>query len=198
MTKLKRWFATAAFTIAGLFGYQVARPPVLEDRTPPIVVVQPSPTPFDMNRAGLVLGKVTNQNGARVTPEQLAIARKSIEKDNQVIVSDCFSDNVFNGHFEETNGLTNGQIFNLIASREIVINIEFFYGSFAQNYIYKTQGYDVGDGTVYANTFYIKDEKDLGSLNLHETGHRLGFHHYSNKNNSIPYQFNNFFDECVE
>ena len=71
-----------------------------------------------------------------------------------------------------------------------------FDGSYMQNYVYRTVGYDIGDGTVYMNRHFVDSSSIAASNILHEIAHELGFHHDQVKATSIPYGLNNAWDLC--
>lgn len=194
MSKIKSWFVGLALLIGSMFGYQVQRAPVLE-HVPPTSQTSPSPTPAvtTSDLYDVELGTVKNADLKQ--QEQIKIA---IGYMKQVLASDCFEDRILTGKFTETNGLTNEQILNIVHSRVFTINFEFFYGTRMQNYVYKTMGYDIGDGVVYMNSFYVEDAKTIMSLAMHEAlGHGLGFTDEGYKYTSFPYKLNEISEACL-
>lgn len=194
MSKIKSWFVGLALLIGSMFGYQVQRAPVLE-HVPPTSQTSPSPTPAVTTSDSYDVELGTVKNADLKQQEQIKIA---IGYMKQVLSSDCFEDRILTGEFTETNGLTNEQILNIVHSRVFTINFEFFYGTRMQNYVYKTMGYDIGDGVVYMNSFYVEDAKTIMSLAMHEAlGHGLGFRHDGYKNTSFPYKLNEISEACL-
>lgn len=192
MNRLKRWFASIGIFFGTLFGYQYARPPVLET---PTTIPAPSPSPSHdepTHYPEMVLDEVRN-----ATPEQAELARKAVILGEAILKNDCFEMQILKAKFTETNDLTNGQIYHLYIGTKLHVKVEFFYGTFMQNYVYKTMGYDVGDGVVYANSFYIDTPELLVSLIFHEKAHDLGFHHYGVMDTSAPYTMNRISEACL-
>lgn len=196
MRKIKTWLTGIALLIGSLFGYQIQRAPVLE-HVPPTSQTSPSPTPAVTTSDSYDVELGTVKNADLKQQEQIKIA---IGYMKQVLSSDCFEDRILTGEFTETNGLTNEQILNIVHSRVFTINFEFFYGTRMQNYVYKTMGYDIGDGVVYMNSFYVEDAKTIMSLAMHEAlGHGLGFSHRvrGQEYSSFPYKLNEISEACL-
>lgn len=200
--RLKNRFVAGFIAVTSALGVQYARPPVLEHSPPPIEIQLPSPTPskettgeikFPEYKSGIKLGKISaaqDQINSIINPGHIYA--------DEVWRSDCLEDKIIGAKFTETNGLTNVQILDVVNHSAPTVGVVFFYGTYMQNYVWKTMGYENGDGNVYANSFYIDEPKEFGSLELHEIAHDpLGFRHDGVFATSIPYQFNNFFDECV-
>lgn len=190
MKKFKRIWAAI---LVGL-GIQYARPPVMET-TPevpaPMTIKYP---PVKTNgRPSVSAGNITNASEANY-----AIYKEAVAKANAVAQSDCFRDFIFKAKFTETNDLTNQQIYEKFSEYDTVANVEFFYGTWKQNYVYKTQGIDIGDGVVYANTFFISTADDLASLILHEAAHQRGHVHNGVKSTSVPYSMNLAYSACAK
>ena len=200
MKKIKNWFHGTWISLTMALGVQYVRPPVMDDVKPPIEAqASPTPTPIEVQPPTQVQAKVPQMKikfirGA--TDEEIIFIRKGIDDANKVLASDWFKVQVLKASFTETNGLTNGQIYNKLAERPIEVGIEMFYGSWKQNYIYKTMGYDIGDGVVYMNRFYVDTAPVVGSLSTHEgEGHGQGFHHYGVFATSVPYTWNDIIEE---
>lgn len=197
MNRLKNWFVGAALTIASAVGIHHVQPTTLEDHTPPIVVVGPTPAPTPISGQGssklpkMILGKITN-----ASDQEIIMIKTAIMKANDYLATESFRASVLGAHFTEANGLSNEQIYSLLASKPIVIGVSMFDGTLKQNYFYKTMGLDRGDGVVYANRHFVEDAETMASLMIHEAeGHGQGFHHYNVKSSSVPYQFNDFIDQ---
>lgn len=192
MNKLKRWSIAAWLTILSALGIQYQRPATLEHVKP--VVVNPTPTPI-ANKTGKPVIRVGTVTSKASEKEMIKLG---FEYAGIIAASECFKDRVLNAKFTENKVLSNQQIYNLFSSKEVVTDFSMFDGSFMQNYVWKTQGLDVGDGVVYANRFYIQNAIDVGDLILHEAlGHGMGFSHKGVKATSVPYQLNNFYRECL-
>jgi len=190
---MKRKLIAIYIAILSLLGYQVYRDPVLEVKTIPSVVVDVKDQEVNTTeRPAIKIGEiVTNVDGENEMVEA------GFNYAKRVFASDCFRDKVLDGTFTNTNGLSNSQIYEVFLGSVITVNVTMFYGTRIQNYIYKTKGYDIGDGVVYANRFFIDTPAEIGSLILHELGHQKNFHHSSASDyNSIPYSFNQFYEDC--
>lgn len=180
----------ALLTGVGLV-YHATKPPVMIEEEKPVTLEKPyivfSSKPF-----------VELTSTINATTSEVIMINEAITLSNKVMSTECFRNMVLDAKFTETAGLTNGQIYNLIASKKMMVKIEMFNGSFYQNHIAKTMGIDKGDGIVYANRYFIKDAETLGSLILHEAeGHGQGFHHYETKSTSVPYTLNAIYDKCL-
>lgn len=187
-----------AIGIGGTWQYN--RKPIFEHHTGAKPTVERISPNFSLSdQTGLVEGAISNQDGSPIAPEQAEMASVSFAESKAILSSECFKTETLAAPFTETNGLTNGQILDLYVSKPITVGIQFFYGTWYQNYISKTEGFDEGDGICYVNTFYIDNADDLSSLELHETGHALGFSHVNppEDQTSIPYFMNKIHDDCL-
>ena len=137
------------------------------------------------------VGEVRN-----ATDNEMKMIGKAIVFNRMVVYSPEFKEAVLAAEFTETNGLTNLQIWEKFTTGSIKVNIEMFTGSFTQNRIYKTVGYDLpGDDFTYINRYFVQDEITMGSLILHELSHALGFSHYNKyTQTSVPYTMNHIFE----
>ena len=189
-----KFFKRIIAAVAIALGIQVARPPIIENKVP-TPIVEPTHSPslpaITGNRPRLILGEITG-----ATDKEKVMVAQAVSNDSHILASDCFKNKVLSAKFTETNGLTNEQIYATFAENVIVVNVEMFTGNFRQNYIYKTVGVDIGDGVVYANRFFANTVEVLQSLIPHEVAHGKHFHHYDVKRTSVPYQFNDFVEEC--
>lgn len=205
MRFLKKKIVAAWLGILSAIGVgQYSRPPVMDDVKPPIeitaeptpapVVVIPEPAsqvPIEIKRPRIEIKSI---RGA--TAQEIVMIEKGFEMANLVLASDWFKGRVLSAVFTETNGLTNQQIYDKLASDPIRVDVEMFTGTRWQNYVSKTMGYDIGDGVVYMNRFYVEDAETVGSLSTHEgEGHGQNFRHDFVKATSVPYQWNDLIEE---
>lgn len=204
----------SALSLLGVYQYQ--RPPTLDHNptpteiadtisqaspTPsPVASSTPIPTPAPVALSGKPQMVLTQIKGA--TDAEIVQIKKGVELANAVLASDWFKTKVLAENFTETNiwdsdvELSNEQIYNHIAEKPIQVAVQMFYGTWRQNYIYKTMGYDIGDGVTYMNRFYVSTAPVMGSLQTHEAeGHGQGFHHYGVFATSIPYKWNDLIEE---
>jgi hypothetical protein len=116
---------------------------------------------------------------------------------NKVISTPEFKTSVLAMKCTEMNGMNDNSVYSLLVSKSpIKVDFSMFDGTWQQNHVYKTMGYE-DDGypnTVFANRYFIEDVDTCASLILHETAHILGFHHYDVMATSVPYTFNDIYD----
>lgn len=172
-----------------LFGPKTKKVPEV---VPVPIPTQPVDTPPQTEGSGFVLGKV---EGA--INNELSVIKDAITLVSNVVTSPKFKELVLAETFTNTGGLTNQEIYEKFTQNKITVNVSMFTGSWIQNHVYGTMGYDVeGDDFVHANRYFVKTAPVLGSLILHEIAHTLGFHHVSAKeSSSVPYRMNKIFDE---
>lgn len=109
-----------------------------------------------------------------------------------ILASAFFKEEILAASFTNTNGMTNLQIYNKYIYSKLIVNIHMFYGSWYQNHVARTIGYDTpGDEYVNANRYFVQDSVTLASLVMHETAHALGWSHASSTEyTSVPYMMN--------
>lgn len=196
MNRFKRFFKRIGFGLAALVGIQYARPPVVEDHTPPIVVVQQE-VPHEDTPTGKPFMMIESITGTTADESKMIV--RAVDIANEVMASECFKNRILKTKFTETNGLSNEQIFQKLAKNAITIDVEMFEGDWWDNYFYKVVGIDKGTGVVFMNRFFVKDVLTAASLSIHEAeGHGQGFTHYGTHLTSVPYQMNRIFEECAE
>jgi hypothetical protein len=216
MSRLKRWFLGTVLGISAATGIQVSRPPTMDTTsTPaqvstvmatqsqpgPVAALSNTPAPITLGHPSMIQGQTSG-----ATADELDMLVTATNEANQVLASDCFKQNMLSFNFTERNIwdttaplLTNQQIYDLQSQKPITFGVNIFSGSFAQNYIYKTMGYDIGDGVVYMNRHFANTPEIMGSLMIHEAeGHGNGFHHYQVFATSVPYKMNDFFTLCLK
>lgn len=200
MKKIKQWVIGLGAAITALFGVHHFQPTQIETNPSGIVTPTPflkaTPTPVsNFNDAPrMELGTIIG------TESEKTMIRSGLEIDNNILASSCFNVGVLTSNFTETNGLNNQQIYNAFKAHIIKINVTMFSGTWYQNHISKTVGYELDNdpNTCYQNRYYIDNAYDSGSNMLHEAAHGIGFHHYGVKATSIPYQMNDIYDKCAE
>lgn len=196
---MRNKFIRIYFAILAACGYQLYRPATLEVSDPPAVVQEIDQEPVIPQLSDKPQLQVKNTDISGATFDEYPLVQSAVDQANVIMNTECFRNRILGADFTETNGLTNSQILNLISSKPMNIKIHIYYGSWRENYIYKTMGKDIGDGTVYMNRYFVKTAKVMRSLLVHEAeGHGQGFHHYSAKNSSVPYTLNLIIEECGE
>ena len=139
------------------------------------------------------IGKITS------TPEEAELIKEGMENLNSVLSSDCFSKAVYASNFTENLGLKPDQIYAQLKSNIPTVNVVVFDGTFYQNHISKTIGYEVEPGTVYVNRYYVQSAYEFADNLIHEgEGHSQGFRHDGVKSTSEPYGMNDIFESCAK
>lgn len=195
--RIKKFLAGLGIISAATLGGKTFQKPTMQAPPADLNPVTVTQETLLSEPSGYYLGSVTNQDGSDITGDEMQLAQDSLLKVQQVTKSDCYKESTLSFNFTETKGLSNATIYKEFVNQPLTINIQFFYGTWAQNHWYRTMGYDIGDGVVYANTYFIETPDDLGSLDLHETAHKLKFSHSSPADySSVPYGQNTLFDKC--
>lgn len=163
--------------------------PVEQVPAPAPIEQAPPPEPVNIpETSNITIGDIT---GATNGEKQMIIT--AIGYLHQVFDSKEFKDAVLAAKFTNTNGLSNKQIYKLIMTTKMVVNVDYFYGNWKQNHVWHTMGYeDPNDDYVHANKYFITDAITMMSLIGHELMHEpLGFHHDSaSEYSSVPYTMN--------
>lgn len=195
MNRFKRWVVVAWMGVASALGIQYKRAPVIEHRAPavevPVTVTPPQEAP-----STLPVIELQNLKGAYGT--EIEMVKRSFVEANDIMATECFKTKVLDEDFTETQDMDNIQIYALLAMAPKKVNAEMYDGSWWENYMSKTMGYDVGDGTVYMNRFYADTTAIVRALIVHEgEGHGNGFRHDGTKSTSVPYKLGDFMDDCA-
>lgn len=166
--------------------------PTITPIDPIVIPDTPIDTTPQSNESGVVLGQVTGTIG-----NELELIKEAVSLVSAVVTSPKFKELILAETFTSTDGLTNQQIYDKFTQSKITVNVAMFTGTWIQNHVYGTMGYDVeGDDFVHANRYFVNTAPVLGSLILHESAHGLGFHHQSaSESTSVPYRMNKIFDE---
>lgn len=169
--------------------YQYARDPVFEHECENIDTISSSLISYPVLVKGSFSGK----------DYEKALFNEAVENVNVIYSSQCFRDEVINAKFTNTNNLNNEQIYSQFVDHKLIANVSFFYGTFKQNYVWKTVGYVNGDGKIYVNRFYVKTADKLASNIMHEKAHDIGFKHKtSTEYSSVPYSMNRIYKKCSQ
>lgn len=176
-----------------LFGYKVVPVESIPDQGIPNLPTH-SPETDGSGIPSINLGKVYGN-----TTKEYNIILTALVHIRDVVYSDIFRELVLSAKFTNTNGKTNLEIYNMYANGIFVLNIAVFTGSFYQNRVTHTEGYENGDGYIHINRYFINDSLAYGSIMLHELAHQLGFSHESAiEYSSVPYGMNEIFRICAE
>lgn len=173
------------------FGSVSKVPPIQTGTVEPVVI----PIPIGSTIPDFVVGDI---KGASESERKMII--QAIGYVKQVVYSPEFKSAVMGATFTSTRGLSNIEIYNLFQTTLFVVNVDMFDGTWRQNHVWHTQGYeDPNDDYVHANRYFIQDALNMGSLILHELAHEpLMFTHSSaSEYTSVPYACNAIFSNVA-
>ena len=116
---------------------------------------------------------------------------------NATMKTSCFHDFVLSASWTETNGLTQPQIWDKLCSGTITVDVDMYLGTWYENHVSKTIGYENEPGTVHMNRYFVDSAYMVADNLIHEgEGHSQGFTHYGVKATSVPYGLNDAFEAC--
>jgi hypothetical protein len=130
--------------------------------------------------------------------KEKVIVYQAFEMLNIVLASETFKQKVLSAKFTETNGKSSQGIYSLLCAQAIKIDIVVFTGSFYQNRVVHTIGYETVPGVVNINRYYVTTPFEFADNIAHEICHSIGFSHLQVKETSVPYVMNTIFEECVK
>ena len=140
----------------------------------------------------ILVGEITG-----ATDDEVIMIQEGIALANTTMATPCFKEFVLAASWTETEGLTQEQIYEKLASGPVQVNIDMFMGTWVQNHVYKTIGYEDEPGTVHMNRYFVDTPYMVASNAIHEAeGHSQGFSHYGVKSTSVPYGLNDAFEAC--
>lgn len=171
----------------------IASPAPTSSASPgPAPTVSPSPVAIQVPR--IHVGQITGAQDA----DELQMIATGAKLANQVMATPCFKAKVLSGQFTESNGLTALQIWAKLASKPVTVAVDMFTGSWKQNHVWKTIGYEDEPGLVHMNRWFVTTAYMVADNLVHEgEGHSQGFSHYQVKATSVPYRLNEFFEVCA-
>lgn len=140
----------------------------------------------------LVVGTITGAETAELTmiADGVALA-------NATMKTACFHDYVLSASWTETLGLTQSQIYDKLCSGPITVDVDMYTGSWYENHVTHTVGYENEPGTVHMNRYYVDTAYMVADNLIHEgEGHSQGFRHDGVKATSVPYGLNAAFEAC--
>lgn len=140
----------------------------------------------------IVLGAVTG-----ATAEEGPMIAEGVKLANQAMATACFRDFVLSASWTETNGLSQAQIWEKLCAAPVTVTVDMYLGSWYENHVSKTIGYEKEPGTVHMNRYFVDTAYAVADNIVHEAeGHSQGFSHYSVKATSVPYGLNDAFEAC--
>lgn len=163
---------------------------------------EPLPSPPGQNNGSEVPANGLVQVGdiIAINEEERQMCIGAIVHVRDIIASPFFKEEVLSSKFTSTDGMTNEEIYKKYTDSKLTVNVHMFYGSYYQNHISHTVGYDTPeDDYVNANRYYVQDSATLASLIMHELAHALGFHHINkNEDTSVPYMMNKISESVMK
>lgn len=133
------------------------------------------------------------------TPDETKKIKQGVALLNKVLATETFKQKVLKTAFTETNGMSSAQIYKLMCAKVVKIDVNVFMGTYYQNHISKTIGYEDQPGVVNINRYFVAEASEFADNIIHEAlGHSLGFSHYGVYATSVPYQLNDIYEACVE
>jgi hypothetical protein len=118
---------------------------------------------------------------------------------NAVLNSDCFSTQLNAYDLDPSESPDKTTLLTALRSAT-TLRISFFNGSWWQNKVAKTIGYDVESmpDTVHMNRNFVTNATMVATNLLHEAAHARGYRHRSARDyRSVPYAMNKIFSACV-
>lgn len=153
-----------------------------------------SPVPASAETTLINVGTITGATAA-----EMSMITAGVALANRMVLTPCYKQWVLAARNTETRGMSQSGIYELQASKPTHIDIEMFNGSYKQNYVWRTVGYenDPFDGVVHMNRHFVKTAYDVGDNVIHEDrGHSLDFRHDYVKSTSVPYGANYAYEGC--
>lgn len=140
----------------------------------------------------VAVAKITGATGdePKMVADGVALA-------NATMRTACFRDHVLSASWTETGGLTQAQIWDKLCKGTITVDVDLYMGSWYQNHVTHTVGYENEPGVVHMNRYYVNTAYMVADNIIHEAeGHSQGFTHYGVKATSVPYGLNAAFEAC--
>jgi hypothetical protein len=192
--KNKTLLLCAVFTASIAFGFSRGRAPEpVPSPTPSLVAPSPTPAPS-------LTQLITVRNIEGATASEITMIRAGEQFANEMVKKACFKQWVLSANYTETDGLSQAEVYNKIISTPMQVDVEMYTGTWKQNHVYKTVGWEADpfDGIVHMNRYFVKTARDVGDNLIHEDrGHSIGFHHYGNHATSEPYGMNYAYEGCA-
>ncbi|MGZ3419013.1 MAG: hypothetical protein ACXVEE_14170 [Polyangiales bacterium] len=149
--------------------------------------------PIETGFPVIVVGKITGATGDE--PKMIA---DGVTLVNATMKTSCFRDFVLSASWTETNGLTQAQIYDKLCSGPITVDVDMYMGSWYDNHVTHTVGYEKEPGVVHMNRYYVNTANMVADNLIHEAeGHSQGFRHDGVKATSVPYGLNDAFEACA-
>lgn len=119
---------------------------------------------------------------------------------NKMLTSGCFRDELRKAKLTNTNGDSAKQVYEKLTSSPTKLTVELFNGSFLQNHIWRTVGYEDErfPNTTFMNRYFVNSVSMAADNLLHEAAHSRGYRHRNAKEfTSVPYTMNAIYDQCA-
>jgi hypothetical protein len=139
--------------------------------------------------------------------EKMLVAAATLA--NRVLQTDCFQHALERARLTSTCATgncasmpdANEVLRTLRPSKPVDVNVSLFDGTWWQNHVNRTVGYDSGVGSgseIRMNKYFIHASRMAASNLLHEYAHVLGYRHRNaRESTSVPYTMNRIFEECT-
>jgi len=116
---------------------------------------------------------------------------------NQKLAYSCFKEAVLAASYDNTNGKTQAQIYDLMSKETLKLSVEIFDGNWKENYWWHTVAYEGTGAQIRLNRYFLGDSDSISQTMLHERGgHALGFGHPRGVGTGQPYGVQNALWKC--
>lgn len=135
------------------------------------------------------------------TPSEVIMIGDGLKLANRVMAGYCYKEWVLAARYTENNGLNQEQIWELMSTHPVSVDVEMYTGTWKANHVSKTVGYenDPYDGVVHMNRYFVNSAMMVADNLVHEAqGHSQGFHHYGVFSTSDPYGQNYALEGCLQ
>lgn len=171
--------------------------PAPSETPTPVPSVSPSPGPELAYKGEMIsIRKIVGASAKEVD-----MIKAGAKLANDMLKKPCFKQWVQAADYTEDNGLSQVQIFNLITTTPMTVDVEMYTGTWSQNHVSKTVGWEADpfDGWVHMNRYFVNSAYMVGDNLIHEDrGHSLEFHHFNVKATSEPYGMNYAYEGCYQ
>lgn len=159
---------------------------------------EPSPSPSAEPSPPAPTPQIGIRGLAGADRTERRMLRDGVAYANHVMADPCFAEAVMTSTFTEDRGMQPGEIWGLLSTHPVSVNLVLFMGSYQENRVWRTIGYEYTPDTVYMNRYFIQTASQVADNAIHEVeGHSQGFTHFGKKSTSVPYRLNQFFRRCA-
>lgn len=131
------------------------------------------------------------------TQNEIKRLESAVAYGNKKLSYSCFRDSVLAGKYDNTNGKTQAQIYDLMSKEPLKLSVEIFDGSWWENHWYHTVAYEGTGAQIRLNRYFLGDDSSISATMIHERGgHALGFSHPRGVGTGQPYGVQNALENC--